>query len=231
MKHDFRTMLSSPELAEDGPELLRYKQVKKITGWKSSAMIRKLVNAGILKRVRVAAHTQGLRITRASLTAYLDGLNTVEETQKFFGKTEGQWKAMREVKAAEDAAKQAETNAAENGTVVPEDKITRTDAGAFASPVSEYVDVLSGRLIPIGCYVDLDDSLICGQLDPYIAERILKIRMQRRGIRSSDSNVRYHAANISTATDAALVRSNPNDIDLAGYSLRIRKWFAERKQQ
>lgn len=233
MKKDFREkLLNDPALSEDSPNLLRYREVKKITSWKSNGTIRRLVNEGKLERRRVAPHVQGLRITRQSLTAYLASLNDEDEARKVLGKTPGEWKALKEAKAREDAfGKLTEEQAASNGTVVPEEKITRTSAGAFASPVTEYVDVLSGRLIPIGCYLDETDSLVCGLLDPFLAERILRHRMYRRGIRSSDGNVRYHAQLVSTACDAQMVGSNPTvDRELAEYSLKIRRWFAERKQ-
>src|SRR5258708_32800451 len=63
------------EIVPDSADLLRYKAVKRALGVKSNGVVRKLVNDGKLIRVRVGPFSTQLRITQASLDAYLYELN------------------------------------------------------------------------------------------------------------------------------------------------------------
>jgi hypothetical protein len=195
------------EIVPDSNELLRYKAVKRALGCKSNNVIRKLVNEGKLIRVRVGPFSTQLRITKASLAAYLHELNEVEETKKEFGISDGQW-AARMQQAKRDRAMFGESKAVEdNGTLADPSKImTIGDLGNFAMTSDDYMDVLSRRLVPAGCYIDADESLVCGQIAPCFLERIMQARMHRRGM--STSQARYHAVQISTKVDSYFVQQN-----------------------
>lgn len=195
------------EIIPDSDELLRYKAVKRALGCKSNTVIRKLVNEGKLIRVRVGPFSTQLRITKASLAAYLHELNEVEETKKQFGISDGEW-AERARNAKRDRAMFGESKAVEdNGTLADPSKIiTIGDLGNFAMTSDDYMDVLSRRLVPAGCYIDADESLVCGQIAPCFLERVLKIRMQRRGMKTSEA--RYHASQISEKVAEFFVGEN-----------------------
>jgi hypothetical protein len=203
---DFRRKIEG-EIVADSAELLRYRAVKKLLGCKSNGPIRKLVNDGKLIRVRVGPFSTQLRITKASLASYLHELNEVKETKKEFGISDGEW-AERARNAKRDRAMFGQSQVVEdNGTVADPSKIvTIGDLGNFAMTSDDYMDVLSRRLVPAGCYIDADESLVCGQIAPCFLERILKIRMQRRGMNTSEA--RYHASQISEKVAQSFVGEN-----------------------
>jgi hypothetical protein len=192
------------EQATDGPELMRYRAVRKKFGWKTNFNIRKLVDAGVFVRKRVAPHVQGLRITRESVEAYWNSLNNEEETRKFFEVSKGDWEARKAAAKRDKKIFGDVEDAASRGTVVPDSQIVHTEIGPMAS--CDYMDVLSRRVIPAGCYVDVDESLVAGQIAPCFAERIFKERCRRRGIKTG--NPKYVAEQISEAIGQYYVKVN-----------------------
>ena len=83
------------------PEFLKYREVKKIFGWKSNFPIRDAVKKGTLERVRVNPGRNGLRITRKSVDALLATRIEEKDAQEFFGISDGRMAAMRQAKARE----------------------------------------------------------------------------------------------------------------------------------
>ncbi len=205
---DFRKHKTEPDVVPDGVHLLRYKEVKKRLGVRSSFTIRKLVDEGKLVRVRVGPFSTQLRITKASLDAHLYEINEIKETKKQFGITDGEWaERARNAKRDKELFGVGESKIENSGTLADPSKITVIgDLGSFAMTSDDYMDIVSRRLVPAGCYIDADESMVCGQIAPCFLERILKIRMQRRGMNTSQA--RYHAANVSTKVDQFFVREN-----------------------
>jgi hypothetical protein len=82
---------------------LFYSHVLKMFGWKGTTSIRRAVKEGKLTRVRVGRNAHDYRITTASAVAYRQALIEEAEAMDFFEISAGRMKAMREVKAREDA--------------------------------------------------------------------------------------------------------------------------------
>ncbi len=205
---DFRKHKVEPAVVADGNHLLRYKEVKKALGCKTNGPIKKLVNEGKLVRVRAGNYKTQLRITKASLEAHLYECNEIEETKKQFGISDADWGArVRQAKIDKQLFGAGEGKAEDNGTVADPSKITYIEGlGSFAMTGDDYMDPLSRRLVPAGCYIDSDESIVCGQIAPCFLERIMQTRMQRRGMNTSEA--RYHASNISTKVDQFFVQHN-----------------------
>jgi hypothetical protein len=213
-----------PELVADSPELLRYKAVKKALGITDNTAIRSLVNAGKLVRVRVGPMITQMRITKASLVQHLKDASEVKDTREFFGVTPGQWaERMRNAKREQaDRAMFGPKEAAitNSGTpVTAKDKpFVIEGLGMFAGTDQDYVDPVSRRLVPAGCYIDHDESIVCGQIAPCYAERITQVRLNRRGMNLN--RARYMAAQVSTKVDAYFVKQN--EARLGEHNRRVR---------
>jgi len=79
-------------------ELLPYRDVRKMFGWKDNSTIRHYVTQGKLVRVRVNESRKGLRITRASAEAMMNEVLETAEAMKQFGISKGKLKAWREAR-------------------------------------------------------------------------------------------------------------------------------------
>lgn len=174
-------------------ENYKYKDVKKIFGWKSNFPVWDAVKKGTLERVRVNLSRNGLRITRASVEKLQADLAEQKITQQEFDIKPGQWAAWKQAKAFEDAAKAQ--------AAVDQSRVIQTiqvgDIGEFPVPVPKVYtepgdqfipdetwseDPLGQFLVPPGCFVDETEGIVCGLPTPREAAMIFHARCKARGI-------------------------------------------------